>query len=223
MTSPKLAMSEEEICVRYKQAKDPKEQIRILAELNACSVTTIEQILKQNDCMMPEKEKRIVERWTKEEAEKLWQLRAEGYTIERIAPELGRTVSAVKHYLWAHPRPLREKTVDRPMEKPMDMPADKPDQPDQTAKADAEKPRLSLVPPQIIWDIAEVREYGTRKYGDPDNWKRVELDRYVDALYRHFLRFMADPESKDEESGIEHYKHMACNAAFIAALMHKEG
>ena len=103
------------------------------------------------------------------------------------------------------------------------MPADKPDQPDQTAKSDAGKPRLSLVPPQIIWDIAEVREYSTRKYGDPDNWKRVEMDRYVDALYRHFLRFMADPESKDEESGIEHYEHMACNAAFIAALMHKEG
>ena len=33
---------------------------------------------------------------------------------------------------------------------------------DQTAKADAGKARLSLVPTQIIWDIAEVREYGNR-------------------------------------------------------------
>ena len=30
------------------------------------------------------------------------------------------------------------------------------------AKHDAGKPRLSLVPPQIIFDIAQVREYGNR-------------------------------------------------------------
>ena len=161
--------------------------------------------------MLPDQKKRTVERWTKAEKAKLYLMRAEGYTVERIAQELGRTVSAVKHFLWEHPRILKETTMD------------KPDQPDQSVKADARKPRLSLVPSQIIWDIAEVREYGTRKYGDPDNWKKVEISRYVDALYRHFLKFMEDPHSVDEESGIEHYKHLACNAAFIAALMNKEG
>ena len=89
---------------------------------------------------------------------------------------------------------------------------------DQTAKADAGKARLSLVPTQIIWDIAEVREYGNRKYGDPDNWRQVELDRYVDALYRHFLEFLRDQDSCDMESGIPHLKHMACNLAFICEL-----
>lgn len=90
---------------------------------------------------------------------------------------------------------------------------------DQTAKADAGKLMLSLVPTQIIRDIAEVRMYGTEKYGDPDNWKRVELQRYVDALYRHFLAFLDSPNSTDEESGIAHYKHMACNMAFICAML----
>lgn len=90
---------------------------------------------------------------------------------------------------------------------------------DQTAKADAGKLMLSLVPSQIIRDIAEVRMYGTEKYGDPDNWKRVELQRYVDALYRHFLAFLDNPNSTDEESGIAHYKHMACNMAFICAML----
>lgn len=90
---------------------------------------------------------------------------------------------------------------------------------DQTAKADAGKLMLSLVPTQIIRDIAEVRMYGTEKYGDPDNWKRVELQRYVDALYRHFLAFLDNPCSTDEESGIAHYKHMACNMAFICAML----
>lgn len=29
---------------------------------------------------------------------------------------------------------------------------------------------------------------------------------------------MQDPSGKDEESGIEHYKHMACNLAFICEM-----
>lgn len=89
----------------------------------------------------------------------------------------------------------------------------------QAAKQDAGKPRLSLVPSQIIWDIAEIRQFGNEKYHDPNNWKTVEIERYIDALYRHFLRFLDNPKGKDEESGIEHYKHMACNMAFICQLM----
>ena len=90
---------------------------------------------------------------------------------------------------------------------------------DQRAKADAGKAKISLVPPQIILDIAEVREYGNRKYGDPDNWKTVEAERYIDALGRHFLAMLADPLSKDPESGIEHYKHCACNLAFLCEML----
>lgn len=90
---------------------------------------------------------------------------------------------------------------------------------DQNAKADKGKAKLSLVPPQIMYDVAEVREYGTIKYGDPDNWRRVELVRYIDALLRHTMAFVRDNNSVDDESGIEHYKHMACNMAFICELM----
>lgn len=92
----------------------------------------------------------------------------------------------------------------------------------QSAKADRGKPRISLVPMQILWDVAEIREYGTKKYKDPDNWKRVEMQRYVDALLRHTLAFVEDPESLDEESGLAHYKHMACNMAFICDMMQKK-
>lgn len=91
-----------------------------------------------------------------------------------------------------------------------------------TAKDDKGKLKLSLVPCQITRDIAVVREYGNEKYHSPDNWKQVELRRYIDALYRHFLSFLEDNRSKDTESGIEHYKHMACNMAFICELL-KEG
>ena len=88
----------------------------------------------------------------------------------------------------------------------------------QEAKADAGKTRLSLVPTQIIYDIARVREYGDKKYGSTDNWKTVEKQRYVDAMYRHFLCFVEDPLSVDEESGLPHLWHMECNAAFLSEM-----
>lgn len=89
----------------------------------------------------------------------------------------------------------------------------------QIAKADAGKLEIDLVPAQIARDIAEVRMYGNAKYGDPNNWKKVELRRYVNALLRHTLEFLDDNGSVDEESGIPHYKHMACNMAFICEMM----
>lgn len=89
---------------------------------------------------------------------------------------------------------------------------------DQNAKADAGKPRLTLVPCQIIYDIAAVREYGVKKYSDPDNWKRVEIERYRDAAFRHFLAYISSPESVDEESGLPHRWHLECNLAFLAEL-----
>lgn len=92
----------------------------------------------------------------------------------------------------------------------------------QTAKADKGKPKLSLVPPQIIRDIARIREYGTNKYGDPDNWKKVEVERYIDAAYRHFIAFAEDPTSIDEESGLPHLWHCECNMAFISEMLKNE-
>lgn len=89
---------------------------------------------------------------------------------------------------------------------------------DQNAKADAGKLRLTLVPRQIIKDIAETREYGLKKYTDPENWRKVELERYRDALFRHLIAYLDDPDGVDEESGIKHYKHIATNVAFICEL-----
>lgn len=88
----------------------------------------------------------------------------------------------------------------------------------QEAKADAGKPKLSMVPRQIIYDIAGVREYGAEKYGDPDNWKRVEKQRYIDAAFRHFLSYLDDPGGRDEESGLPHLSHLACNIAFLCEM-----
>jgi len=92
----------------------------------------------------------------------------------------------------------------------------------QKAKADAGKPRLSLVPSEIIRDIAYIREYGNNKYGDPDNWKTVAKERYRDAMYRHLLAYIDDPHGVDEESGFPHLWHLACNVSFLCEMEKEE-
>lgn len=85
---------------------------------------------------------------------------------------------------------------------------------DQSAKADKGKLELSLVNPELVKAVAEVRMYGTEKYGDSENWRKVEPKRYVDALYRHLLAYIEGNEA-DEESGLSHLAHMACNISFL--------
>ena len=86
------------------------------------------------------------------------------------------------------------------------------------AKHDDGKLDLTLVPRQIIWDIAAVRRFGCTKYKNPDNWKQVEPERYRAAMFRHFLAYLDDPGSVDEESGLPHLWHCCCNAAFLCEM-----
>lgn len=86
------------------------------------------------------------------------------------------------------------------------------------AKADAGKLDLTLVPTSVIRAIGEVRRYGTEKYGDPENWRQVAPERYRAALYRHWLAYLDDPKGVDEESGLPHMWHAACNAAFLIEM-----
>lgn len=91
---------------------------------------------------------------------------------------------------------------------------------DQTAKADAGKLRLTLVPTQIIKEIAKVRMYGCAKYpeGGSENWRKVSAQRYRDAAFRHFLAYLDDPTGVDPESGLPHLAHLACNIAFLLEM-----
>ena len=89
---------------------------------------------------------------------------------------------------------------------------------DQEIKQDAGKPRVSLVPLEMLIPIARIREYGLNKYGDKESWKSVEPERYRDALLRHMIQYIKDPHSIDEESGLPTLWHIACNVAFLTAL-----
>ena len=88
----------------------------------------------------------------------------------------------------------------------------------QEIKADNGKPRLSLVPMEIIRNIARIREFGLKKYKEKESWKSVEVERYRDALLRHTLLYIEDPYGLDDESGLPHLWHLACNVAFLCEL-----
>lgn len=89
---------------------------------------------------------------------------------------------------------------------------------DQQAKADQGKPCPSLCPVSLIEAVTAVRMYGTQKYGDPDNWKQVETERYHQAMLRHILAAWNDPYKIDPESGLPHIAHVATNIAFLLEM-----
>ena len=119
------------------------------------------------------------------------------------------------------PAPVKKSTGVKKMKGGVWIDTDEPTKQsmgDQAVKADAGKPRLSLAPMRIVEAIARVREYGCKKYSDPDNWKKVDRTRYVDAMLRHALAYVRDPDGVDEESGLPHLWHLACNVAFLVEM-----
>lgn len=96
------------------------------------------------------------------------------------------------------------------------------DKPDQNAKADQGKPHPSYCPVELIKGVVAVREHGTAKYGDPENWRKVSADRYHEAILRHVLEIWEDPFAVDPDSGLYHLQHIATNISFLLK-MRREG
>ena len=92
----------------------------------------------------------------------------------------------------------------------------------QEAKFDGDKIRPTLVPIELIKAVAQVREYGCKKYGDPENWRYVEPKRYRDAAMRHMMHYIRNPIGVDLESRLPHLWHLACNVAFLIALEYQD-
>lgn len=90
------------------------------------------------------------------------------------------------------------------------------------AKHDDGKLKYSYVPPEIIDAIAIVRDFGNKKYSDPDNWRSISPDRWHEALLRHVREIWNDPRHIDEESGLPTLWHVATNVAFLCACLQGE-
>ena len=85
-------------------------------------------------------------------------------------------------------------------------------------KFDNGKPRLDLVPAELIEAVGAVRTYGVQKYGKEYSYRNVAPKRYRAALMRHICSWLKNPFGKDEESGLPHMWHIACNVAFLIEL-----
>lgn len=83
-------------------------------------------------------------------------------------------------------------------------------------KFDNGKLQFSLIPPEIKLYLAEILTFGAKKYA-PDNWKKIDVQRYYDALERHMNAFQLGEEN-DAESGMHHLKHALTNMMFITWL-----
>lgn len=81
-------------------------------------------------------------------------------------------------------------------------------------KADADKPRMDLIPAEAMTAMGRVLAFGAKKYA-ARNWERgMEWGRIAGALLRHLFAWLGG-EDKDPESGFSHLDHVLTNAAFL--------
>jgi hypothetical protein len=83
-------------------------------------------------------------------------------------------------------------------------------------KNDGGKPAISLIPPEVLFELGKVLEFGAQKYA-ARNWEKgLNYDRVFSALQRHLWSWW-DPTQPDvdDETGLSHLSHALCNLAFL--------
>jgi len=88
-------------------------------------------------------------------------------------------------------------------------------QKNKAVKADEGKLRYDLIPPEALEDLARVLTYGANKYTD-NNWQQgLKWSRVFASLMRHMWAWWRG-QDLDEESGLPHLAHAACNVFFLS-------
>lgn len=83
-------------------------------------------------------------------------------------------------------------------------------------KHDGDKPRMDLIPPEMMAALGDVLASGARKYSER-NWEGgMPWGRYFAALMRHLWAWWARHPA-DPETGRSHLWHAACCVAFLIA------
>lgn len=140
-----------EIVRSYRMAADPKKQIKVLAELNACSVKEIRQVLVGEGALPRETE--VPEEPIDEETARV--LYEEGLDDAAIAKATGMTAHTVAK--WRSRNGLRKKARKPRMKKQVDVPSTKPSE----AEPDVQK-----IP--VVGEAVEVTEPDFTKSAAPE-------------------------------------------------------
>ena len=81
-------------------------------------------------------------------------------------------------------------------------------------KNDQDKKPLHLIPPEFLYAVAEILEFGAKKYA-PRNWERgINYSRVYRAAIGHLMDWFAR-KGPDIETGKSHLWHAACCVMFL--------
>lgn len=83
---------------------------------------------------------------------------------------------------------------------------------------DTGKPRVDLVPPEMIFAFAEVAAKGIEKYPERNWEKGMPYSKVYAPLLRHLMKWWMgqDVDSGEQGTGLSHLSHVLWNAAALA-------
>ena len=85
-------------------------------------------------------------------------------------------------------------------------------------KHDQGKPRMDLIPPEMLEEVAKVLTFGANKYSDRNWEKGLDWGRVYGALQRHLNSWWGNTNGGiDEETGLSHLSHALCCLSFLVA------
>lgn len=91
----------------------------------------------------------------------------------------------------------------------------------EAVKHDQAKPGMALLPTSSLVSIAEVLDFGARKYA-AHNWRKgMDWSRLLGSALRHLTSYN-DGEDKDSESGLSHLAHLGCCVLFLLEYENKK-
>lgn len=83
-------------------------------------------------------------------------------------------------------------------------------------KYDQDKLPYHLLPPELMEAVADILDFGQKKYA-PRNWEKgMKWSRVFSSLMRHMWKWW-NGETNDPETGKSHLWHAGCNIAFLIA------
>lgn len=83
-------------------------------------------------------------------------------------------------------------------------------------KHDTGKLPFHLIPPELLIGVADILQFGAKKYA-PRNWEAgMDWSRVFGALQRHMWAWWGG-ENLDPETGKSHLWHAGCCIAFLMA------
>jgi hypothetical protein len=90
----------------------------------------------------------------------------------------------------------------------------------EATKFDIDKPRMDLVPPEAVYDLATVLSFGANKYAERNWEKGMSWGRVFAAAQRHLWSFWGG-ENRDPESGLLHLAHALCCISFLTTYWYR--